>query len=155
MEHTSLSPGRGVLVGVGFSVTWFVGCGFKGLPEDQTYKIINYIINFVQHKFIFSSDCVPLVCWFQSMDLSIAKKYFYQLTIESPYAFDVIISEFNVWMIAFVPREHDWFAYVGVSQAQTVSKFMHGHPIQINSTPGSCCEFLIIVKMSIARETCK
>ena len=74
------------------------------------------------------------------------------LTIKRLNSLFVVIGKFDVGLVTFVPREHDGFPHVGMFQAQTVSKLVNCHPVQVDAVLCSCGESLTIVKMRVPRQ---
>ena len=63
----------------------------------------------------------------------------------------VVIRELDISDVTFVPRIHDGFPHAGMFQAQTVSKLVNCHPVQVDAVASSRCKSFVVVKVCVTR----
>ena len=61
----------------------------------------------------------------------------------------VVIRKLDISDVTFVPRIHDGFPHAGMFQAQTVSKLVNRHPVQVDAVARSCCKSFVVVKVCV------
>ena len=72
------------------------------------------------------------------------------ITVDSLYACDVIGREFDIGMVALVPRIHDRALYPGVLQTEAVTEFVDCHPVEVDSVFFAGCERFIVIEVSVS-----